>query len=130
MCREIQMGVAVAQLAMHDAGLKSGGYDVDRTGVVYGSDYIMTAPEEFTEGVRSCLTADEQFDFTRWATDGMPKVTPLVAAQVLAEHAGQSRGDLQRFARPEQLDYAARSVRRNWPSARPTARSFAVTRTS
>jgi 3-oxoacyl-[acyl-carrier-protein] synthase II len=77
MCREIQMGVAVAQLAMQDAGLKSGGYDVDRTGVVYGSDYIMTAPEEFAEGVRSCLTPDEQFDFARWATDGMPKVTPL-----------------------------------------------------
>lgn len=77
MCREIQMGVAVAQLAMHDAGLKSGGYDVDRTGVVYGSDYIMTAPEEFTEGVRNCLTPDDQFDFARWATDGMPKVTPL-----------------------------------------------------
>ena len=77
MCREIQMGVAVAQLAMQDAGLKPGGYDVDRTGVVYGSDYIMTAPEEFTEGVRSCLTPDEQFDFPRWATDGMPKVTPL-----------------------------------------------------
>jgi 3-oxoacyl-[acyl-carrier-protein] synthase II len=77
MCREIQMGVAVAQLALHDAGLKPGDYDVDRTGVVYGSDYIMTAPEEFTAGVRSCLTPDGQFDFARWATDGMPKVTPL-----------------------------------------------------
>lgn len=77
MCREIQMGVAVAQLALQDAGLKSGGYDVDRTGVVYGSDYIMTAPEEFTEGVRNCLTPDAQFEFARWATDGMPKVTPL-----------------------------------------------------
>jgi 3-oxoacyl-[acyl-carrier-protein] synthase II len=77
MCREIQMGVAAAQLALQDAQLKLGDYDVDRTGVVYGSDYIMTAPEEFTEGVRSCLTPDEQFDFARWATDGMPKVTPL-----------------------------------------------------
>ena len=27
--------------------------------------------------MRSCLTPDEQFDFPRWATDGMPKVTPL-----------------------------------------------------
>lgn len=77
MCREIQMGVAAAQLALHDAGLKPGGYDVDRTGVVYGTDYIMTGPDEFAEGVRSCLTPDEQFDFTRWATDGMSKVTPL-----------------------------------------------------
>lgn len=77
MCREIQMGVAAAQLALQDAGLKPGGYDVDRTGAVYGSDYIMTGPEEFVEGVRSCLTPDEQFDFARWATEGMSKVTPL-----------------------------------------------------
>ncbi len=78
MCREIQMGVAAAQLALQDAGLKPGGYDPDRTGAVYGTDYIMTAPEEFAEGVRSCLSPDEQqFDFSRWATEGMPKVTPL-----------------------------------------------------
>ncbi len=77
MCREIQMGVAAAQLALQDAGLKMGGYDVNRTGAVYGSDYIMTEPQEFTEGVRSCLTADHQFDFSRWATDGLQKVTPL-----------------------------------------------------
>jgi len=77
MCREIQMGVAAAQLALQDAGLKPGGYDVDRTGAVYGSDHIMTTPDEFAEGVRSCLTPDDRFDFTRWATDGMAKVTPL-----------------------------------------------------
>lgn len=77
MCREIQMGVAAAQLALQDAGLKPGGYDADRTGVVYGSDYIMTGPEEFAEGVRNCLTPDEKFDFARWATEGMAKVTPL-----------------------------------------------------
>ncbi|MCH5376150.1 MAG: beta-ketoacyl-[acyl-carrier-protein] synthase family protein, partial [Planctomycetes bacterium] len=77
MCREIQMGVAAAQLALQDAGLKTGVYDVDRTGAVYGSDYIMTEPEEFTEGVRSCLTEERQFDFSRWAVDGLPKVTPL-----------------------------------------------------
>ncbi len=77
MCREIQMGVAAAQLALQDAGLSVGGYDVDRTGVVYGSDYIMTLPDEFTEGVRNCAAPGEPFDFSRWATDGMPKVTPL-----------------------------------------------------
>ena len=77
MCREIQMGVAAAQLALQDAQLKLGDYDVDRAGVIFGSDYIMTGPEEFTEGVRNCMTPDGQFDFARWATDGMPKVTPL-----------------------------------------------------
>jgi 3-oxoacyl-[acyl-carrier-protein] synthase II len=77
MCREIQMGVAAAQLALQDAELRLGGYDVDRTGAVYGSDYIMTDPQEFTEGVRHCLNADGQFDFRRWAVDGLSQVTPL-----------------------------------------------------
>ncbi|MDA1051641.1 MAG: beta-ketoacyl-[acyl-carrier-protein] synthase family protein [Planctomycetota bacterium] len=77
MCREIQMGVAVAQLAMTDAGLEPGGYDCDRTGIVYGSDYIMTLPEEFTQGVKNCLDEQGRFEFERWAQDGLPKVTPL-----------------------------------------------------
>jgi 3-oxoacyl-[acyl-carrier-protein] synthase II len=76
MCREIQMGVAAAQLAMGDAGLEPGGYDNDRTGVVYGSDYIMTLPDEFAEGVRACIEED-RFQFDRWAQEGLPKVTPL-----------------------------------------------------
>ncbi len=77
MCREIQMGVAAAQRALQSAQLAPGDYDNDRTGVVYGSDYILTAPDEFTEGVRNCMTPEHDFDFTRWATEGMPKVTPL-----------------------------------------------------
>ncbi len=77
MCREIQMGVAAAQRAFQDAGLKPGAYDSDRTGVVFGSDYILTDPHEFTDGVRSCLDADKHFEFDRWAQDGLPKVTPL-----------------------------------------------------
>jgi len=77
MCREIQMGVAAAQLAMCDAGLEPGGYDQDRTGIVYGSDYIMTLPEEFMEGVKNCLDAEGRFEFDRWAQEGLPKVTPL-----------------------------------------------------
>ena len=77
MCREIQMGVAAAQLALADAGLALGGYDVERTGVVYGSDYIMTVPDEFAEGVRQCLDSESHFEFGRWAAEGLPKVTPL-----------------------------------------------------
>lgn len=77
MCREIQMGVAAAQLAMSDAGLELGEYDPDRTGAVYGSDYILTDPDEFTEGVRRCLKTGNEFDFRLWAQEGMPHVTPL-----------------------------------------------------
>ncbi|MGE0756372.1 MAG: beta-ketoacyl synthase [Pirellulaceae bacterium] len=76
MCREIQMGVAAAQLALHHAGLKMGDYDVDRTGVVFGCDYIMTLPEEFAEGIRACTDGDG-FHFGRWAEVGLRKVDPL-----------------------------------------------------
>ena len=77
MCREIQMGVAVAQHALADARLNPEVRDPDRTGVVYGSDYIMTLPEEFSEGIRRCLNEDDEFDFKRWADEGLPKVDPL-----------------------------------------------------
>src|SRR5690554_4183188 len=46
MCREIQMGVAAAQRALADAQWGSGASDAqarpepDRTGVVFGADYI------------------------------------------------------------------------------------------
>jgi len=77
MCREIQMGVATAQLALSNAGLRPGDYDVDRTGVLFGSDYIMSVPEEFAEGINNCLDEEGEFQFSLWAERGLPKVTPL-----------------------------------------------------
>src|SRR6188508_3302667 len=44
MCRECQMGVAAAQRALTDAGLNSGGHDPERTGVVFGTDYMLSEP--------------------------------------------------------------------------------------
>lgn len=77
MCRECQMAVAAAQRALHDAGLAPGKYDPCRTGVNFGSDYMLTLPDEFTEGIIECLGEDGQFDFSRWAPQGMPKMSPL-----------------------------------------------------
>ena len=76
-CREAQMGIAAAQLALADAGLALGKYDPERTGVVFGSDYMITAPEEFTAPVRHCLGEDDQFEFKRWAKQGLPQMSPL-----------------------------------------------------
>jgi 3-oxoacyl-[acyl-carrier-protein] synthase II len=77
MCREIQMGVAVAQLCLTDSGLKLDSIDRDRLGVLYGSDYMLTLPGEFAAGVRKCLDAEGNFDFTKWADEGLPAVEPL-----------------------------------------------------
>jgi 3-oxoacyl-[acyl-carrier-protein] synthase II len=81
MCREIQMGVAAAQRALIHGNLGADIRDVDRTGVVYGSDYIMTVPTEFITSMRLCATApgskDNQFIYDDWASNGIPKVDPL-----------------------------------------------------
>ena len=82
MCRESQMAVAAAQRAIHDSGLfaadaKAGSVQPERFGCVFGSDYMLTLPEDFTASVAKCRGADGAFEFDRWATDGMPQLTPL-----------------------------------------------------
>ena len=77
MCREIEMGCAVAQLALNDAGLTPENRDRDRTGVVYGCDYIMSLPEEFARGIAKCLNEDGEFLFDQWGQTGKPEVSPL-----------------------------------------------------
>jgi 3-oxoacyl-[acyl-carrier-protein] synthase II len=76
-CREAQMGIAAAQLAMQHAGLKVGGLDPERTGAVFGSDYMITLPEEFVDACRNCVGPAGKFEFARWAQNGLPKLNPL-----------------------------------------------------
>lgn len=77
MCRESQMAVAAAQRALHDAGGAATHHPPERFGCVFGSDYMLTLPEDFTAGVSHCRGTDGGFVFDRWATDGMPQLTPL-----------------------------------------------------
>ncbi len=77
MCRESQMGVAAAQLALHHASDPFAHHQPERFGCVFGSDYMLTIPEDFTAGVAACRNGDGAFDFSRWATDGMPLLNPL-----------------------------------------------------
>jgi 3-oxoacyl-[acyl-carrier-protein] synthase II len=77
MCRECQMGVAAAQLALADAGLKLGAVDPDRTGISFGADYMLSVPEEFSAGIVRCLDEHDRFQFARWGTEGMAEMSPL-----------------------------------------------------
>jgi 3-oxoacyl-[acyl-carrier-protein] synthase II len=77
MCRESQMGVAAAQRALADAGVADGKIDPERIGIVFGSDYMMTLPEDFTASILRCIDGEGNFDFSRWPIDGMPQLTPL-----------------------------------------------------
>ena len=76
MCREIQMGVAAAQLALTDSGLNDIDRDPTRIGTVFGSDYIITEPVEFVDGVKNCLDENGNFNFKAWADSGLEKVEP------------------------------------------------------
>ena len=77
MCRESQMAVAAAQRAISDAGLVEAGVDPRRIGCVFGSDYMLTLPDDFTASVAACRGDDGAFDYDRWASDGMPLLAPL-----------------------------------------------------
>jgi len=78
MCREIEMGVAACQLALYHSGLSDpAARDPDRFGIVYGSDYILTRPEEYADGVRACLDENQEFCYEQWPTIGRPQVNPL-----------------------------------------------------
>ncbi len=76
MCREIEMGVASAQLAIANAGLSPEVYDPVRIGTMFGCDYIITEPSEFTTGVKNCVP-DGSFDFSLWGENGLSQVEPL-----------------------------------------------------
>jgi 3-oxoacyl-[acyl-carrier-protein] synthase II len=77
MCREMQMGVAVAQLALTDSKLPLATIDRDRVGVIYGSDYMLTLPQEFAEGNRNCLDSEVKLHVDEWGERGLPAVEPL-----------------------------------------------------
>lgn len=76
-CREAQMGIAAAQRAMFDAGLTQGKFDPQRTGSVFGSDYMVSDPQEFADPVRQCRGPEGTFQYSRWALEGLPKMNPL-----------------------------------------------------
>jgi 3-oxoacyl-[acyl-carrier-protein] synthase II len=77
MCREMQMGLAVAQLALNDAKIKLEECNRDRFGVVYGCDYILSPPQEFVEAINACRDEKGKFQFSMWGELGRPRVEPL-----------------------------------------------------
>lgn len=78
MCREIEMGVAACQLALHHSGLANPELrNPDRFGIVFGSDYIITRPEEYADGIQACRDESQEFQMPNWPQTGRPKVNPL-----------------------------------------------------
>ncbi len=77
MCREIQMGVAAAQLSLSDSRLSPEIYDPHRIGTMFGCDYIITEPAEFIRSIRNCLDENHKFASEQWGERGISQVEPL-----------------------------------------------------
>jgi len=88
MAREIQMALAASSRAVANAEIRFGQFEPSQIGVSFGADHILTTPDECFDGIKACLTNSHalrptphasrlQFDFARWADDGMPKMSPL-----------------------------------------------------
>ncbi len=77
MCRESQMGVAAAQRALGDSRESDNGFDPDRSGVVFGADYMLTEPDEFSAAITDCVDRPGDFQFSRWGEQGLAQMSPL-----------------------------------------------------
>jgi 3-oxoacyl-[acyl-carrier-protein] synthase II len=76
MCRETRMAVAAAQLAIADAGFAEKAMEPESTGVVLGSDYMLTMPEDYSLGMKTCAPEGE-FQFAKWGKEGLGDMAPL-----------------------------------------------------
>jgi 3-oxoacyl-[acyl-carrier-protein] synthase II len=76
MCRETRMAVAAAQLAIANAGFAESPMDPEMSGVVLGSDYMLTMPDDYEAGMRTCAPGGD-FEFTRWGKEGLGDMAPL-----------------------------------------------------
>ena len=77
MCREIQLGVAAAHLALDDSRVEMSEVNPDRLGVDFGANLMLTHPEELSRPVSACLDDSKKFDFGKWGEHGLVKMFPL-----------------------------------------------------
>ena len=78
MCREIQLGVASAWLAMDDAAIAEGAIDPERLGVDFGANLMFSPPEELAKACFSCLEGSVNgFQYDLWGKQGLGEMFPL-----------------------------------------------------
>ena len=89
MCRETMMAIATAQQALADAQVVSGEtLSPERCGVVFGSDYMLTEPQDFVDGMLKCGAREGKFSYADWGTDGLGAMSPLWMLKYLPNMPG------------------------------------------
>lgn len=78
MCREIQLGVASALLALQDAKVDLDQVDHERLGVEFGANLMLSPPDVLFEGCTACVEeGTNEFHSSRWGQMGLTKLEPL-----------------------------------------------------
>jgi 3-oxoacyl-[acyl-carrier-protein] synthase II len=77
MCREIQLGVASAHLALANSDLDMAAVDHERLGVEFGANQMFSTPDVLSEGVFRCDDENKNFNFDRWGDEGLTGMEPL-----------------------------------------------------
>lgn len=88
MCRETMMAIASAQQALVDANFAGAGLDPERSGVVFGSDYMLSPPDDFVDGMVKCGVREGKFRYSEWGNVGLEQMSPLWMLKFLPNMPG------------------------------------------
>ncbi|HBN78557.1 MAG TPA: 3-oxoacyl-ACP synthase [Planctomycetaceae bacterium] len=79
MCRDIQLGVASANLALEQSGMEPPTPDEDRTwlGVEFGADLMLSPPDVLFDAAAASRNEEGIPTDTVWGGKGLPKLEPL-----------------------------------------------------
>jgi 3-oxoacyl-[acyl-carrier-protein] synthase II len=80
MCREIQLGVASAALAIDNSRLNLDVINHERFGVEFGANLMFSPPDVLKDACWSCVEDDDpglQFHYVQWGNKGMSSLEPL-----------------------------------------------------
>lgn len=78
MCRDIQLGVASASLALEHSGIDLAQVDRSLFGVEFGANQMLSPPVVLKDGCYACVEDEENvFRGGLWATSGMRVMEPL-----------------------------------------------------
>lgn len=78
MCREIQLGVASASLALEHASVPLDSINHERLGVEFGANLMLSTPAMLQDACCTCIDeGSTQFQMSRWGLTGLPRMEPL-----------------------------------------------------
>jgi len=89
MCRETIMAVSAAQQAVADAGYGDKPMEPERSGIVFGCDYLLSPPDDLADGMIKCGVRDDGgFRYDEWGHDGLREMSPLWMLKYLPNMPG------------------------------------------